>query len=131
MRDVNVAWSHSVPAGGEPNGGLITTPHDLARLLDALLGGQLLGARTAEAMTTPQGPPSDRLERYGYGCQLVVEDGEVTIIGHSGADPGVSALVSWYHEDATAVVVLCNHDRGAFPTTQHLARAFGLRDPRV
>lgn len=125
------ANSYSVPAGGMPDGGLITTPHDLARLLDALLGGQLLEPRTTAAMTTPQGPPSDRLEQYGYGCQLVVEDGAVTIIGHSGADPGVSALVSRYHEDATTIVVLCNHDRGAFPTTQYLARALGLRDPRA
>ncbi|HEX8865887.1 MAG TPA: serine hydrolase domain-containing protein [Lentzea sp.] len=122
---------YSVPAGGMPDGGLITTPRDLARLVDALVGGELLSPRTTRAMTTPQGPRSDELERYGYGCQLVVEDGEVTIIGHSGADPGVSALVSRYREDATTIVVLCNFDRGAFPTTQYLARALGLRDPRA
>jgi CubicO group peptidase (beta-lactamase class C family) len=125
------ANTYSVPAGRMPDGGLITTPHDLARLLDALLDGRLLEPRTTTAMTTPQGPPSDRLEQYGYGCQLVVEDGEVAIIGHSGADPGVSALVSRYLGDATTIVVLCNQDRGAFPTTQYLARAFGVRDPRV
>jgi hypothetical protein len=27
--------------------------------------------------------------------------------------------------------VLSNYDRGAFPTTQYLARAFRLRDPRA
>lgn len=122
---------YSVPAGRMPDGGLITAPHDLARLLDALLRGHLLVSRTTTAMTTPQGPPSGRLVQYGYGCQLVVEDGEVTIIGHSGADPGVSALVSRYHAAATTIVVLCNHDRGAFPTAQYLARALGLRDPRA
>ncbi|WP_436494203.1 serine hydrolase domain-containing protein [Actinokineospora sp. HUAS TT18] len=122
---------YSVPAGALPDGGLITTPHDLARLLDALVGGGLLGPRTTAAMTTPQGPPSGDLERYGYGCQLVVEDGEVTIIGHSGADPGVSALVSRYQAAATTIVVLCNYDRGAFPTTKYLAGALGLPDPRA
>jgi len=122
---------YSVPAGGLPDGGLITTPHDLARLLDALLGGHLLTPRTTTAMTTSQGPRSDELVQYGYGCQLVVEDGEVTIIGHSGMDPGVAALVSRYRAAATTVVVLCNHDRGAFVTAQYLARALGLRDPRA
>ncbi|MFI6098085.1 serine hydrolase domain-containing protein [Lentzea sp. NPDC051213] len=122
---------YSVPGGRMPDGGLITTPPDLARLLDALAGGHLLSSRLTTAMTTPQGPPSDRLEQYGYGCQLVVEDGEVTIIGHSGADPGVAALVSRYQAASTTVVVLCNQDRGAFPATQYLAREFGLRDPRA
>ena len=36
---------YSVPAMGMPDGGMITTAHDLARLIDAILGGRLLPAR--------------------------------------------------------------------------------------
>jgi CubicO group peptidase (beta-lactamase class C family) len=39
----------SVPSGGMPDGGLITTTADLARLMDALVGGRLLAADTFAA----------------------------------------------------------------------------------
>jgi CubicO group peptidase (beta-lactamase class C family) len=121
----------SVPAGGMPDGGVITTAPDLARLIDALLGGLLLSPATVAAMTTPQGPPSDELEQYGYGCELVVEGGEVTIIGHGGADPGVSTMVAHHLRAATTTVVLCNHDRGSWEVTKRLADELDLTEPRT
>jgi hypothetical protein len=124
----------SVPAGGMPDGGLVTTAADLARLIDALLAGRLVSPSMLAAMTTPQGPPSTKLEPYawgyGYGLELVVENGEVTIFGHGGADPGVSTIVAHHRATATTIVVLCNHDRGSWPVNFRLAAAFGLTDPR-
>jgi CubicO group peptidase (beta-lactamase class C family) len=60
------------------------------------------------AMTTPQTPPSTDVEQYGYGLELVVENDAVTIIGHGGADPGVSTMVSHHVVAGTTIVVLCN-----------------------
>jgi CubicO group peptidase (beta-lactamase class C family) len=125
------ANTFSVPAAGMPDGGLITTADDLARLIGRLLDGSLLSPTMAMAMMTPQGPASDAVEQYGYGCQLVVEKGEVTIIGHGGSDPGVSARVSHHRRAATTVVVLCNHDRGSWAATQQIESALGLPDPRA
>jgi CubicO group peptidase (beta-lactamase class C family) len=121
---------YSLPAGGMPDGGLITTATDLARLIDALEAGALLSPTLHAAMTSPQGPNKDDLERYGYGCELVVVDGAVTMIGHGGHDPGVSGLLTHYRDRATTTVVLCNHDRGSWAVCQHLAEALGLDDPR-
>jgi CubicO group peptidase (beta-lactamase class C family) len=123
----------SVPANGMPDGGLVTTAADLARLIDALLAGRLVSPSTLAAMMTPQGPPSTKLERYGYGygLELVVENGEVTIVGHGGADPGVSTIVAHHRAASTTIVVLCNHDRGSWPVNLQLAAAFGLTDPRT
>jgi CubicO group peptidase (beta-lactamase class C family) len=120
----------SVPAGGMPDGGMITTAEDLARLMDALLGGRLLAARTLAAMASPQGPP-DAGERYGYGCELVVEDGVVTALSHSGTDPGVTAELNHYGASGTTVVVLCNQDRGAWSATTRILEELGLEDPRA
>lgn len=119
-----------VTAIGMPDGGMITTPVDLARLVDALVGERLLSPGLTSAAMSPQGPPSDAIEQYGYGCMLAVTDGEVGVIGHGGSDPGVSALVSHYPAAATTTVVLCNQDRGAGAAALEIARAFGLRDPR-
>ena len=120
----------SLTAKGMPDGGMITTAQDLARLIDALLGGGLLSPPLLAAMTTPQAPPSNDLEQYGYGLELVVENGAVTILGHGGADPGVSTIVAHHLAAATTIVVLCNQDRGSWAATVQLTRAFGLADPR-
>lgn len=120
----------SVTAVGMPDGGMISSTRDLARLVDALLGGVLLSPAMTAAMMTPQGPPSDAVEQYGYGCWLVVEDGEVTIIGHGGSDPGVSTEVTHHRGSGTTIVVLCNKDRGSWAATKHIEEALGLADPR-
>ena len=122
---------YSVPVAGMPDGGMITTAPDLARLIDALLDGRLLEPATAQAMMTPQGPPSEAIEQYGYGCELAVEDGAVTIIGHGGSDPGVSAMLSHWRAAAITTVTLCNYDKGSWAATQRLAAELGLADPRT
>jgi CubicO group peptidase (beta-lactamase class C family) len=127
------AWKaniYSVTANGMPDGGMITTATDLARLVDALLGGGLLSPEMVAAMTRPQGPPSPDLEQYGYGCELVVEDGEVMIVGHGGSDPGVSTTLVHHLTAATTIVVLCNQDRGSWTVTKRLSEELGLREPR-
>jgi D-alanyl-D-alanine carboxypeptidase len=120
----------SLTGKGMPDGGMITTAPDLARLVDALLDGNLLSPPLQAAMATPQTPPSADLEHYGYGLELVVENGAVTILGHGGADPGVSTMVSHHVADATTIVVLCNQDRGSWAAVKQITRALGLSDPR-
>jgi CubicO group peptidase (beta-lactamase class C family) len=121
----------SVPANPMPDGGMITTPVDLARLIDALLGGRLLGAELVAAMTRPQGPPSHEIEQWGYGCKLTMRGNEVVGWGHGGGDPGVSALLTQYPAAATTVVVTCNRDRGSVAATLRIATALGIDDPRT
>jgi CubicO group peptidase (beta-lactamase class C family) len=122
---------YGVTAMGMPDGGMITTAHDLATLVDALLAGSLLSAELALTMRTPQGPSSEAVEQYGYGCELVVEAGSVTIIGHGGSDPGVSGLVTHHLASGTTIVVLCNQDRGSWAATQRIEAAFGIADART
>lgn len=121
----------SVTANGMPDGGMISTAPDLARLIGALLDGRLLSRRLVEAMTGPQGPPSDAVEQWGYGCELAMRDGSVAVLGHSGSDPGVSARVSHHVAAGMTIVVLCNQSRGSWAATLPIARALGLTDPRA
>ena len=120
----------SLTGKGMPDGGIITTATDLARLVDALLGGKLLSRPLLAAMMTPQAPPSTDVEQYGYGLELVVESGAVTILGHGGSDPGVSTMVAHHLAAATTIVVLCNQDRGSWAAVKYLTRELGLSDPR-
>jgi CubicO group peptidase (beta-lactamase class C family) len=126
-------WTTNVfglPAAGMPDGGMITTAADLHRFVRALLDGELVDAAALAAMCEPQGPASDELEQYGFGLELVVDAGNVTIVGHGGSDPGISTIVSHWLAADTTVVVLCNHDRGSWPASRALSEAFDLHDPR-
>jgi CubicO group peptidase (beta-lactamase class C family) len=120
----------SITANGMPDGGMISTGTDLARFIDALLDGRLLSPGLLVEMTRPQGPPSTDIEQYGYGFKLAVENGVVTVLGHGGSDPGVSAMVTHHVAAATTVVALCNRDRGSRAAALHIGRALGLDDPR-
>jgi len=121
---------YSVPAGGMPDGGLTTTAVDLARLLDAIGSGTLLQPDTVSQMLTPHGFDDNGVEAYGYGMELVVVGDRVTVFGHGGADPGVSAMVSHYVDAGITMVVLCNQDRGSWATVQKITATLGLDDPR-
>ncbi|MGH8914064.1 MAG: serine hydrolase domain-containing protein [Acidimicrobiia bacterium] len=121
---------YSVPAGGMPDAGLTTTAADLARFLDSIGSGSILSPETVSSMLTLHGLDDDSLEGYGYGMELVVVDGVVTIFGHAGAGPGVSAMVSHYVDDRVTVIVLCNRDRGSWGVAQRIAEALDLTDPR-
>jgi CubicO group peptidase (beta-lactamase class C family) len=120
----------SVAASGMPDGGMITTAADLARLIDAILGDRLLSPALSAAMIRPQGPASEDVEQYGYGCELVVENGNVTILGHGGLDPGVEATLAHHVAAKTTIVVLSNQDRGSWEAAQEITAALGLHDPR-
>jgi CubicO group peptidase (beta-lactamase class C family) len=122
---------YSIPAGGMPDGGMITTATDLALLFDAIEKGPRLPPELRTAMTSPQGPSSDEVDQYGYGCELAVEDGEVTAIAHGGSDPGVSCMVTHYRRADTTTVVLCNQDKGSWSVCQHIAELLDLNDPRT
>jgi CubicO group peptidase (beta-lactamase class C family) len=122
----------TIPSVPMPDGGMITTTTDLARLFDALLGGRLVSAETLAEMTRPQGPPNgDDPERFGLCLQTVMVDGEVRIIGHGGGDPGVSAILAHHLREGITVVALCNQDRGAWAAKGRLEAELGLSDPRA
>jgi len=120
---------YSVTANPMPDGGMITTPTDLARLIDALVDGRLLSPELLAEMTRPQGPPSTELTQWGYGCELTVVDRAVVAFGHGGGDPGVSARVVHYPDAGTTIVALCNQDRGSWAASLRIGAALGVNEP--
>jgi CubicO group peptidase (beta-lactamase class C family) len=128
------SWRSNVfsgPAGGNPDGGLVTTTTDLSRLLDALLGGRLVSPQTFKAMASAQCGRTHGMYRYGYGLELWYAGSELVVLGHNGLDPGVAAVVAHHPAAATTIVVLGNQDRGSWPVYLRLAADLGLADPRA
>jgi D-alanyl-D-alanine carboxypeptidase len=125
------AWrsnTYGLTAGAMPDGGMTTTAHDLDRFMEGLREGNVLSKETVNSMLTVHG--ADQEESYGYGMELVMENDVLIIYGHSGLDPGVTAVVSHYASDGITVTVLCNQDQGSWPVAQRIATVLGLHDPR-
>lgn len=120
--------TYGLTASAMPDGGMTTTAHDLDRFMESLRDGKVLSKETFDSMLTVHG--SDEEESYGYGMELVVDDDSVIIYGHSGLDPGVTAVVSHYVGAGITVTVLCNQDQGSWPVAQRIATDLGLHDPR-
>jgi CubicO group peptidase (beta-lactamase class C family) len=121
----------STTARGMPDGGLVSTAEDLARYVDGLFAGRLLGPALLAEMQRPHAAPDAEGQHYGYGCLLGVEDGRVTVVGHNGSDPGVACVVAHHPGGDATVIVLCNQDRGAWAAAMAATEAIGLRDPRA
>ena len=125
-----LANTFSVPVAVMPDGGPDLDGRRPCPVGRRAAGRRLLSPTMVAAMMTPQGPPSDEVMQYGYGCELVVEHGQVTIVGHGGSDPGVSTRVSHHLAAATTIVVLCNQTRGSWAVAQQVNAELGLIDPR-
>ena len=55
----------------------------------------------------------------------------MTIVGHGGSDPGVSAMVAHHLAAGDDDRRPCNLDRGSWAATRGITEALGLDDPRA
>jgi len=92
--------------GGDGDGGIVSTAHDLARWNAALFGGRIVSKRSLARMTAP-GPHPDGSSGYGYGLFVDVYDG-LRRISHGGLSLGYTASDAIYPSLAQEVIVLTN-----------------------
>ena len=85
---------------------MVSTTRDLARFLDALLGGELLQPATLAAMTA-FAPPSFKGAEAGLGL-LRLEGPSGILIGHSGDGPGSAGRLYRMTDTGITVVLLSN-----------------------
>jgi D-alanyl-D-alanine carboxypeptidase len=97
----------------------ISTAADLARLVDAILGGQLLSRASLASMLTPTRVPHThplfREPSYGLGVMLDPRAPGGLLAGHGGGGPGYATGALSATDAAgrrVTSVALVNHDRG-------------------
>lgn len=91
-----------------PNGGLYSTPTDLAKLVMSMMGTDpLLKAKSYRQM---QDIPSGG-KNYGLGL-MIVPNSKVDIIGHNGSDPGYTTQFDIEQGSGYAVILMRNYNIG-------------------
>jgi CubicO group peptidase (beta-lactamase class C family) len=86
-----------------PNGGIWSTPIDLAKFEIALMSGSLIKVASIRKML--EVPSGGR--NYGMGMMIMREDMPM-MIGHDGSDPGYTSQLSIEPNTGSAVILLRN-----------------------
>jgi CubicO group peptidase (beta-lactamase class C family) len=90
-----------------PNGGIWSTPRDIAKFVIALEGGALLKPDGLRQMLMI--PPGGR--SYGLGI-MIVRDQYMTLIGHNGSDPGYTSEYLIEPTSGDAIILMRNYNVG-------------------
>jgi len=103
-------------SGAYAAGDMVGTPADLARFLDALVGGRLLSAAITAEMIDHRRPgslatPGTRLRDSGAGVWLMHYAGR-DLLGHQGSMPGYVTVMAHHRPSAITVALTTNTGSG-------------------
>lgn len=105
---VAAAREHSGRGYKVPNGGIYSTPEDLMKFMNAIMGyGGLLKEESRSAMVEGQTPEKN----YGYGLTLF-EDEELSTAGHGGSVAGYTCNMVFDKDSGHGVILMRNYNRG-------------------
>jgi CubicO group peptidase (beta-lactamase class C family) len=98
-------------------GDIWSTAADLTRFTAALHGGELITARSLDAMCTAhaliedddQDEPRLNTTGYGYGMYTGIFGGLATLY-HPGDNPGYQSMACWVPDRAASIVILLNDE---------------------
>ncbi|MEL7196856.1 MAG: serine hydrolase domain-containing protein [Pseudomonadota bacterium] len=106
--------------GSAPQGGIVSTGHDMALYLSIMMNGKddILSAAGKAQMKQPANAVSPN---YGFGWFI---DSEKGLVFHSGANPGFEALATMMPAERNGVAVMVNAGSGTgFGDTDHFRHA--------
>ena len=127
MEDGHANTRH-IPARGGPDGGAYCTADDLSRFLDKLHAGGLLSP-VCQALLYQIPCETGSTERYACGQVHLHLDG-ITWVGHTGSDPGASAMVFRDLKNARNLICLANDASWAFKAFRLIRQVLIRPNPR-
>jgi CubicO group peptidase (beta-lactamase class C family) len=111
---------YSYPPIGSPDGGVYSTVNDLDMFIRKLKSGLLLDSKYTEMVFAPHckfskpytkwEPALNATIRNGYAFEFVEINGEVFCMRKDGLNVGVGAMLSYYPNLDTSIIILCNQD---------------------
>ena len=100
---------YSFPPVGTADAGAYTTVEDLDKFLRLVKDSPVFGIMMAP-QTECRRTSGDRTIRYGYGFELVEQDGRIIGAYKEGCNPGVCNIISYYPVQDITFTILGNRD---------------------
>ncbi len=95
-----------------PNGGIYSTPNDMALFMKACMGySNILNEETLQLLQTSQTPTSRLRSNYSFGFNLYSDQG-IETVGHGGSTPGYSAHFEFEKNSKYGIIVMRNYNFG-------------------
>lgn len=95
-----------------PNGGLYSTPNDLAKFMKACMGySNILDKENVVFLQTSQTPSQRLRSNYSFGFDIYADQG-INTVGHGGSTPGYSAHFEYEKESQYGVIIMRNYNFG-------------------
>jgi CubicO group peptidase (beta-lactamase class C family) len=95
-----------------PNGGIYSTPNDLAKFMICIMGyTQLLNKENLGLMQSTKTPKGEWWDNYGLGLVLY-QDSTILTVGHDGAVPGYTASFLFEKDSQYGVIIMRNYNWG-------------------
>lgn len=95
-----------------PNGGVYTTPNDLARFLFAQFGASTILSKEYLMMMQTIQTPESKDYGYGFGFYIRNNDKGIKMVEHDGGVAGYNAMMVFSPERKTGVIMMRNYDFG-------------------
>jgi len=95
-----------------PNGGLYSTPNDMAKFMKACMGySNILNEESLKALQNTQTPTKRLRANYSFGFNLY-EDQGINTVGHGGSTPGYSAHFEFEKSSKFGIIIMRNYNFG-------------------
>ncbi len=95
-----------------PNGGIYSTPNDMAKFMKACMGfSDILDKEGLKLLQTSQTPTKRLRSNYSYGFDLYSNQG-ISTVGHRGSTPGYSAHFEFEINSKYGVIIMRNYNFG-------------------
>ncbi len=120
---------YSFPPIGTPEGGIYTTVGDLDRLMRGLADGRFFNEQYTRLFMTPKVFHSSygTIQHFmGFGFEFYMVDDRIRRMDKDGSNPGVSAVMSYYPETGTNIVILANTNCGVWKMHHQIENHLGI-----
>jgi CubicO group peptidase (beta-lactamase class C family) len=95
-----------------PNGGIYSTPNDLAKFMICMMGySEMLSKDNLGLMQNTRTPKGEWWENYGLGL-LLYQDSTITTVGHGGSVSGYTANFIFEKDCQYGVILMRNYNWG-------------------